>query len=938
MSELIGQTYEILKEIGSGGSGRVFLAKHLRLGKKVVLKAYNQKISARPELLRREVDVLKELSHTHIPRVYDFFSEDEVTYTVMDYIEGESLDRALERGEKFSQPQVIRWAKQLLDALCYLHSSMHGSPPRGYVHSDIKPANLMRTSDNEIVLIDFNIALALGEEHVIGCSSGYASPEHYGLDYSSGSGNTGNVTTGTKDRKTVLIGSRVVVPDVRSDIYSAGATLYHLLSGRRPSRDATNVVPLSKQEYSPQIVNIISKAMNPNPDLRYQTAKEMLWDFSHLRENDPRVKRQRRNRIAAGILLSALFASGAASAFIGLKRMQITENWLKLAEYSKNAMSAGNPVMAIDYALQALPQETGFLRPDYTAEAQRALASALGVYDLEDGYKTEETVILSSVPFYLAIAPDGKTAACVYSGSVAVFDTNSADILAVLPAEVSALSEVEYLDNRTILYAGDGGLKAYDIVDGIELWAGQPTTAISISGDKKSIAGIYKDDNAAVIYNAADGKVKATVDFGQKHQKVTVNDGFANPNDNLFALNNDGTMLGVSFEEGSLQIYHLFHPGEELLLFDENSGYTHFEGGFHQQYFAFSATNASESVFAVIDTEKQEQTGGYESENAFSVQADESGIYVQTGNILVNIHPVTGEQKPLVTTAENIRRFARSDKHTLITSKEEYLFFDRSANLISREKKEGDSELFEIAAGNAVMGSRDTPIVRIMKYESYPDREVFSYDSGYIHDEARISADESTIMLFSYDRFCIFGRDGKQRKEVLIPDAEQVYDQQYRREGEKSWLEVIYNDGTVSAYSAEDGNLLWEQIRERPDLSLYEEFLTDKLRIESPLHEKPTVYDRKTGRLLCRLEEDAYLTYVTQARENIVVQYMTADGYCYGQLLNEKCEILADLPYLCDIVGERLFFDYPTGNIRETRIYNINELIETAQDKTTGGK
>lgn len=82
-----------------------------------------------------------------------------------------------------------------------------------------------------------------------------------------------------------------IVPDVRSDIYSVGATLYHLLSGQRPAKNAMEVAPLSDKEFSPQFVNIISKAMNPNPDLRYQTADEMLEELSHLRENDPRTKR-----------------------------------------------------------------------------------------------------------------------------------------------------------------------------------------------------------------------------------------------------------------------------------------------------------------------------------------------------------------------------------------------------------------------------------------------------------------------------------------------------------------------------------------------------------------------------------------------------------------------------------------------------------------------
>ena len=937
MSDLIGSTYEVMEEIGSGGSGRVYLAKHLRLGKNVVLKAYNQKINAHPELLSREVDILKELNHPYIPRVYDFFTEGETTYTVMDYIEGESLDRPLKRGEKFSQPQVIEWAKQLLDALCYLHSSMHGSPPRGFVHSDIKPANVMRTSNNKICLIDFNIALALGEENVIGCSSGYASPEHYGLDYSSE--NTTSSKTSKKDRKTVLVGGRAtVIPDVRSDIYSTGATLYHLLSGRRPSGDAKKVIPLSEKEYSSPLVRIISKAMNPNPDLRYQTAEEMLRDFVQLRENDPRVKHYKRNNRIVYFVISTLLVTGALSAFVGLKRMETTENWLKLAEYSKSALAEGQPVQAILYALQALPIKTkSLLQPAYTAEAQRALAAALNVYDLSDGYKMHQMVELPSAPLSMDLSPDGMTAACVYNGFVAVFDMDSAKMLAVLPAASSALAEVQYLDDSILLYSGSEGLKAYHIEMGMELWTGRPATTIAISGDGKRVAAVYKDENFAIVYNTLDGEMVQKIDFGQKYQSVTVNDSFANPEDNLLALNEDGTMLGISFADGSLQIYNLSDPERDMLLFDETSGYVHFEGGFYQQYFAFSATGADSSVFAVIDTEEMEQTGGYESESSFGVQTDGNGIYVQTENILVKIHPVTGEQTPLVTTAETILRFARSSSHTLITSQKECLFFDRNANLIAKYEKENGSELIQMAEGKVIIGSRDTPVLRIMKFESFSNAEIFSYPLSEKHDEARVSADGSTIMLFSYQKFDLYNKDGKLLKEVLIPNADQVYDQQYRRENGLSWLEVIYNNGAVVAYSAADGSLLWEKMEEKPNLDLYEEFFTDKLRIESPLHGTPAAYNRKTGQLVRKLEEDAYLTYVTQVGEHIVVQYVTADGYCFGQLLNEKCEVLADLPYLCDIVEETLIFDYPTGNMRETRIYDIEELIDMAQNKTMGG-
>ena len=113
---------------------------------------------------------------------------------------------------------------------------------------------------------------------------------------------------------------RIVVPDVRSDIYSTGATLYHLISGVRPARNATEGVPLSKKEFSPLVVKIITKAMNPNPDLRYQTAEEMLDDLLKIRERDPRVRRLKAVRLAGVGVLSLFLAGGAAAAFIGLKR------------------------------------------------------------------------------------------------------------------------------------------------------------------------------------------------------------------------------------------------------------------------------------------------------------------------------------------------------------------------------------------------------------------------------------------------------------------------------------------------------------------------------------------------------------------------------------------------------------------------------------------
>ena len=964
--QIIASTYEIIGKIGHGGGGNVYLANHLRLGKKVVLKADRRKITAKKELLRREVDVLKELSHTYIPQVYDFFVENDTVYTVIDYVEGESLDKPLNRGERFSQPQVIKWAKQILEALCYLHSPIHGDPPRGYVHSDIKPANIMRTPDNNICLIDFNIALALGETTVIGRSPGYASPEHYGLDFSSDPYTSGSfadkdtVSDDTKDsdlteaddsgdtereedstvaeqtdktvaEKTVTPKTKMIVPDVRSDIYSLGATLYHLLSGVRPARNAKEVVPLSPEEFSPQVAAIITKAMNPNPNLRYQTAEEMLQAFRQLRTADPRVLALKRQRKIIGVLLAALFAIGVSASFIGLKRMQTTENWLRLAEYARNALEDGDTSVAVSYAMEAFPEGKSILRPDYLAEPQRALTEALGVYDLSDGYKTHETMELSAAPLYMAIGPDGRTAASMTKDELTVFDTDSMEVLASLPTEGSALSEAEYLDSSRIVYAGAEGICVYDIEQKEKLWSGSRATGICVSGDGRTVAGVYRDESQAVIYDAETGAVKYTADFSGKHQQVTVNDIFANPNDNLLALNYDGTLLGVSFADGSLKVFNLEDQEGDIEIFDAGSGYVHFEGGFYQQYFAFSASREGESVFAVIDTDTVEQTGGFQSETLFSVQTDTSGIYVQTGNILVGLDPVSGEQKPLVTTPENIRVWARSG-NTLIATETGFAFFDPYATPITYVETGGPSDFVELANGVALVGNRNSPAVRVMVYENHPDTELFTYDPTYLHDEARISGDGKRVMLFSYQQFRIYDIGGELINETDIPDPEQVYDQQLIREGDSSWLEVIYNDGTVTSYNADDGSMISREQREIPDTEMYEEFHVNGLRIASPLHGTPQVYDEETGELVANLSDEDYLTYVTPVGENLVVQYVTADGYCYGQLLNGRCEVLADLPYLCDVTEDQLIFDYPTGNLRQSHIYSLQELIELGKE------
>lgn len=951
MSKEIGTTYELLEKIGTGGGGTIYLANHLRLGKKVVLKADKRKITTRPELLRREVDILKELRHAYIPQVYDYFIEDGVVYTVMDFIEGESLDKPLRRGERFSQPQVVKWAKQILEALCYLHSPTHGDPPRGYVHSDIKPANLMRTPYDDICLIDFNIALALGEDNVVGRSAGYASPEHYGLDYSMVGGartDYGTETTEMDETKTLTDHTETMTlpeqkystvykkirPDTRSDIYSVGATLYHLLSGRRPAKFAREVVPLSEKEFSPQVVKIITKAMDPNPDLRYQTADAMLHDFIHLRENDPRTKRlQRRNKIMFAAT-AILFCVGVASSFVGLKRMQALESGLKLAEYSRKALARGDRNAAVQYALDAIPEKASIVTPAGGSEAQKALTDALGVYDLADGFRRQGNIKLQKNPLNLVIAPDGMTAACLCEGEVVLVNTETEETIARLPAVDSASAEVEYLDHDTVIYAGESGITAYSISKKNVIWTGKPATAISVSHDGSTVAALYKEDPGAVIYDAGSGEITAEVDFQGKNQDVSmVSDSFANPNNRLFEISGDGTLLAVSFGDGSLSIFHVSDGAEVLEVLDENSGYTYFEGGFNGNYLAFAAADADQSILAVIDGNQKKQTVGLASENSFHVKTDENGIYVQINQILVQMDPATGEQIPLANMEERIRQFAVGDEFCAAAADGKILIFNSEAELVTEIPVTEDPGLLAAADGVVLTGRIDTPQIHVLKYEEHPEAEILKYDAAFEHAEARVSASGKHVMLFSYQQFRIYNMDGTAAAEETLPDAEHVYDQQYIREGDCSYLEVTYGDGRLRVYDADNGNLVSEAWTEVPDMTLNEEFCTESFRIEAPLHGRPQVYDMETGQKLYELDEEAYLTYVTQVGDSVIVQYVNAEGECYGVLLNAEGEPLAELPYLCDIAGDELYFDYPSGDIRKSGIYDLDELLEIAESE-----
>lgn len=973
MSQIIASTYEVIGELGAGGGGIVYLANHLRLNKKVVLKADKRNISTREVLLRREVDVLKELHHTYIPQVYDYFIENDISYTAMDFVDGESLDKLLIREKRFNQPTVIRWAKQLLEALAYLHSPIHGDPPRGYIHSDVKPANLMRRPNGDICLIDFNISLAIGIESVVGKSEGYSSPEHYGLDYSSGlqsgSGRSilrnSSLFAGNADRtelldgeKTVLLENenstqanaetevltetaarnsswsssvrRVVVPDARSDIYSVGATLYHLLSGRRPAKDAKDVVPLSRSEFSPLLVDIITKAMDPDPDLRFSTAEEMLQALNSLWKKDSRVKRQKKRLAAACSLLSIIFIAGALTVFAGLRQMERIQNAQVLAADSAEALSRGDVQTAIDRALEALVDDPGAFDIPYTAGAQLALTNALGVYDLSDSFKPYYTIELPSAPFRVLRSPDETKIMVCYAYELAIYDIDSGELIRSLPTLESAFCEVEFLSDTEILYAGKDGLTAYDISSGAVLWQAGPATSIAVSGDKSVAAAIHRTDDVIYFYDTDSGEMISFRSLDGRHLNVPENDRFADLDIDVFEMNEDGSLCAVSLTDGYLGILDIYNEFNDLVIY-ENSPYLIFDGKFIEDLFVFSASVNSDSTWGLVNYKMAELLGDIPETSPVCIETYDGRLYVSRNDEVFMIDTGTLDMYRVAYTENNdITAFDISDKYVISAAGEGYTIFYGGGGILQTDPRDVKPDFVLVTDTCAVLADMNSPVIEVMKHKDSGDSVIINYDPKIYHDEARLAADRSGVMLFNIYSITIVNADGSIRAVTELPEPEKIFDQQYRHEGD--YLEVIYYSGKVVCYSAVTGEIISETSVAPPDESLYEEFETEDLIIKAPLHGTPAAYDKNTGKEVAELNSEDTLTYITETGEYIIAQYISVQGNAYGILMNKDCEPIARLPYLCDVSGDTLIYDFPSGNIKISPIYELNELKEMAKN------
>jgi serine/threonine-protein kinase len=333
IGEIIEGKYEILKQIGKGGMSNVYLAMDRRLNKQWAIKEILRR-GADPKLNEVvinsaivEANMIKSLDHYHIPHINDILEHEEYIYVVMDYVEGESLANILRLEGPQTEKQVIKWGKQLCDALNYLHTR---NP--SIIYRDMKPSNVMIKPDGDVKLIDFGIAREYKEKNladtmILG-TVGYAPPEQFG----------GGQT------------------DARADIFALGATLYHAVTGCGPKKGEAFIIrPIRNinPDLSGGLEKIILKCTRQNPDERYASCAELMYDLEHYTEMDDAFLEKQKSHLRLFVSMAAMFVVCLA---IGIFA-QVMKGHTIDTDYSQNllwAQSASEEAQKTEYYMRAI--------------------------------------------------------------------------------------------------------------------------------------------------------------------------------------------------------------------------------------------------------------------------------------------------------------------------------------------------------------------------------------------------------------------------------------------------------------------------------------------------------------------------------------------------------------------------------------------------------
>lgn len=286
---ILDRKFKIIAVLGVGGMGTVYKVEQVdrpgyyRAVKELLLddNITEEERKSAIERFNKEIDLLYNLKHPRIPSLILDFQERGRYYFVMEFVPGRSLEKILEDAQApLDEDTVIRWMMMVCEALTYIHTR---TPP--IILRDLKPGNIMVTAENDVFLIDFGIARRWNPNKKTNTENlgtiSYASPEHLGS------------ITGPGQRRSVQNPGKPAQTDARSDIYSLGATMYHLLTNQEPEPIQTpapgsilaknprlHTVLINGKFVSPT-EQIIIKAMQFDPAQRFQTAEAMRVALQH---------------------------------------------------------------------------------------------------------------------------------------------------------------------------------------------------------------------------------------------------------------------------------------------------------------------------------------------------------------------------------------------------------------------------------------------------------------------------------------------------------------------------------------------------------------------------------------------------------------------------------------------------------------------------------
>lgn len=906
----------------------------MRTGKEVVIKL-DRSGNVDKEQLQKVMLILSGLKHSLIPSIYDYFKPTDDAgcpfCAVMEFIKGETLLESLANNANVKPWQCLDWTYDLLDALEALHQ-------KRVLHGDIQPSNLILSPDGSLRLIDFNKAVVVGPKETM---------------------------------------------DASRDLYQLGALMFRLLAKRAFQENESQEerkASLLENDVSKPLVGIILKATDENTENRYQSADEMRSALREMAKNDAEIKRNGKLMRSALICAILGLALGISCVGVGQYMRNVQEHRLRRVEEMRNeaykasdAFADGDYSQALEHALNAVTQKPD--DPPIPAEAENVLAEILGVYDVFSGYKPEYSIgddILSGRPVKAAVSPDGKRVAVMM---VENFDSNASPVFPLRffdahsgkeiaqPVRMypSALSEFKFLDDNILIYAGEQDLTVCSLPETLldnetlpavtALDKGVSATGIAVSGDGSVVAGVKRDGEIAVLYhilrdgNAVRLQDEAVLSFHGKSQYVLPHDTFTDPLDNLFELDEHGRRLALNFSDNSLYIVDVsdFSRLNQPEIYKEISlpsqRYQHFEGGFHGDFFLYSASTKSlrqdaiTSYAQVIRADTMEPVEGLSmtEETPFRAHAyaDADTAYLTVGSSLRRIDFLSETWETVDYADANITLLRQADGRVLIvTANHTVSVYDE----LEGKQVVSSGTPYDIAAftqETLLLASQNRTTLSLLRWKEC--QPVLRYDPAFEHLYAAVQPDLSSSILY-WSRMCkAFSSAGYPLGNQEFKDWDtELVKQSYQRDPDGDKLALIY-EHRIDYYSAKGAKFLGSETAETPRNASDTDTMGDYF-IESRPNDFTLIRNDTTEKEVT-IKREILQNAFTQG-ENLLISMSTMDGTRYSLLLNPECETIARLPNLCDVLPDgTLIFDDNHGKLFSALLYSTDDLIRLSSDR-----